>query len=68
MTKSGHTTNYPLALLTNPDLANYEGIGANPSSAVNIEDYLRRDIDLVIYYNNANELKNLKRLIFRPWF
>jgi iron complex transport system substrate-binding protein len=60
MTKSGHTTNYPLALLTNPDLANYEGIGANPSSAVNIEEYLRRDIDLVIYYNNDNELKKFE--------
>jgi iron complex transport system substrate-binding protein len=57
MTKSGHTTNYPLALLTNPDLANYDGIGANPSSSVNIEDYLRREIDLVIYYDNGNELK-----------
>lgn len=57
MTKSGHTTNYPLALLTNPDLANYEGVGANPSSSVNIEDYLRREIDLVIYYDNGNELK-----------
>lgn len=57
MTKSGHTTNYPLALLTNPDLANYETVGANPSSAVNIEDYLSRDIDLVIYYSNDNELK-----------
>ncbi|MGI6225858.1 MAG: ABC transporter substrate-binding protein [Peptococcales bacterium] len=57
MVKSGHTTNYPLALLTNPELANYEGIGANPSSAVNIEDYLSRQIDMVIYYNNDNELK-----------
>ncbi len=57
MTKIGHTTNYPLALLTNPDLAHYEGIGANPSSSVNIEDYLRREVDLVIYYNNDNELK-----------
>ena len=60
MTKSGHTTNYPLALLTNPDLANYEGIGANPSSSVNIEDYLSREIDLVIYYNNGNELKKFE--------
>ncbi len=60
MTKSGHTTNYPLALLTNPDLANYAGIGANPSSAVNIEDYLRRDVDMVIYYNNNNELKKFE--------
>jgi iron complex transport system substrate-binding protein len=57
MTKSGHTTNYPLALLTNPALANYENVGANPSSSVNIEDYLRRNIDLAIYYDNANELK-----------
>lgn len=60
MTKSGHTTNYPLALLTNPDLANYQGIGANPSSSVNIEDYLRREIDLVIYYANNNELKKFE--------
>jgi len=57
MTKSGHTTNYPLALLTNPDLANYDGIGANPSSSVNIEEYLKRDIDLVIYYLNDSELE-----------
>jgi|GEM_PF-981533 len=57
MTKTGHTTNYPLALLTNPDLANYETVGANPSSAVNIEDYLSRNIDLIIYYSNDNELK-----------
>ena len=52
MVKSGHTTNYPLALLTNPDLANYIGVQANPSSAVNIEDYLKNDIDLVLYYDN----------------
>jgi iron complex transport system substrate-binding protein len=57
MTKTGHTTNYPLALLTNPDLAHYEGIGANPSSSVNIEEYLKRDIDLVVYYFNDNELE-----------
>lgn len=57
MTKSGHTTNYPVALLTNPALADYDGIGANPSSSVNIEDYLSRDIDLVVYYLNDNELQ-----------
>ena len=60
MTKSGHTTNYPVALLINPDLANYDGIGANPSSSVNIEDYLSREVDLVIYYDNANELKKFE--------
>ncbi|MCC6147662.1 MAG: ABC transporter substrate-binding protein [Anaerolineaceae bacterium] len=57
MTKSGHTTNYPVALMLNPDLATYAGIGANPSSSVNIEEYLKQDIDLVIYYLNDNELK-----------
>ncbi len=57
MTKTGHTTNYPVALLTNPDLANYAGIGANPSSSVNIEEYLKRDIDMVIYYLTDSELE-----------
>jgi len=57
MVKGGHTVNFPLALLTNPDLADYASVGANPSSSVNIEDYLRRDIDMVIYYDNNAELK-----------
>ncbi|MBR0375899.1 MAG: ABC transporter substrate-binding protein [Firmicutes bacterium] len=56
MVKSGHTTNYPVALLTNPDLANYKGIAANPSSSINIEDFLQNDIDLVLYYDNDTEL------------
>ena len=55
--KSGHTKNYPVALLTNPNLANLDGIAANPSSSVNIEDYLKRDIDLAIYYDNELEMK-----------
>lgn len=57
MVKGGHTVNFPLALLTNPDLANYASVGANPSSSVNIEDYLRRNVDIVIYYDNGAELK-----------
>jgi len=57
MVKGGHTENFPLALLTNPDLANYASVGANPGSSVNIEDYMRRDIDMVIYYDNGTELK-----------
>lgn len=60
MTKSGHTTNYPLALLTNPDLANYANVGANPSSSVNIEDYLNNNVDMAIYYDNDNELKKFE--------
>ena len=55
--KSGHTKNYPVALLTNPNLANLDGVAANPSSSVNIEDYLKRDIDLAIYYDNELEMK-----------
>ena len=38
MVKSGHTDSYPLANLTNPKLIEMEGIAANPSSTVNIED------------------------------
>ncbi|MCL2128564.1 MAG: ABC transporter substrate-binding protein [Treponema sp.] len=57
LVKGGHTVNFPLALLTNPDLANYASVGANPSSSVNIEDYMRRDVDMVIYYDNGAELK-----------
>ncbi len=55
--KSGHRTDYPLALLTNPKLANVGGLAANPSSTVNIEDYLENNIDLVLYYDNELELK-----------
>lgn len=57
MVKSGHTDSYPLANLTNPNLEAMIGLSANPSSTVNIEDYLEQDIDLVVYYDNEIELK-----------
>ncbi len=57
MVKNGHTSDYPLALMTNPNLANLAGIAANPSSSVNIEDYLAKEIDLVLYYDNSIELE-----------
>ncbi|MBQ3193221.1 MAG: ABC transporter substrate-binding protein [Oscillospiraceae bacterium] len=57
MVKSGHTDSYPLANLTNPKLKDMAGLAANPSSTVNIEDYLKQDIDLVVYYDNEIELK-----------
>lgn len=60
MVKSGHTTNYPLALLTNPDLANLNTVAANPSTSVNVEDYLKHEIDLVLYYENDTELKKFR--------
>jgi len=56
MVKSGHTDSYPLANLTNPKLIEMQGLAANPSSTVNIEDYLAQDIDLVLYYDNELEL------------
>lgn len=56
MVKSGHTDSYPLANLTNPKLLETQGLAANPSSTVNIEDYLAQDIDLVLYYDNELEL------------
>ncbi len=57
MVKSGHTDSYPLANLTNPNLKDMVGLSANPSSTVNIEDYLKQDINLVVYYDNEIELK-----------
>ena len=57
MVKSGHTDSYPLANLTNPRLETLAGLAANPSSSVNLEDYLKHDIDLVVYYDNEIELK-----------
>jgi iron complex transport system substrate-binding protein len=56
MVKAGHTTNYPLALLTNPGLKDLNTLAANPSSSVNIEDYLAEEIDLVLYYETETEL------------
>lgn len=60
MVKAGHTTNYPLALLTNPDLENLNTLAANPSSSVNIEDYLAEEIDLVLYYETETELEKFE--------
>jgi len=57
MVKSGHTDSYPLANLTNPKLSETAGIAANPSSTVNVEDYLAQGIDLVVYYDNEIEIK-----------
>jgi len=60
MVKAGHTTDYPVALMLNPDLANIVTVGANPNTSVNIEDYLKNNVDLVLYYANDNELKKFE--------
>lgn len=58
LTKKPQTSNYPAALLTNPKVADIEGFNnVNPSAVVNIEDYLSRKINLVLYYNNETEVK-----------
>ncbi|MCQ2486756.1 MAG: ABC transporter substrate-binding protein [Clostridia bacterium] len=58
LTKKPQTSNYPAALLAYPQVANIEGFNnVSPSAVVNIEDYLSRKIDLVLYYNNEAELK-----------
>lgn len=60
MVKAGHTKNYPLALMTNPALKDINPIAANPSSSVNIEDYLANEIDLALYYETETELKKFE--------
>jgi len=60
MVKAGHTTNYPLALLTNPELENLNTVAANPSSSVNVEDYLANEIDLALYYETETELEKFE--------
>ena len=58
LTKKPQTSNYPAALLAYPRVAEIEGFNnINPSAIVNIEDYLSRKIDLVLYYNNEEEVK-----------
>jgi len=61
LVRSDHATGYPLALLTNPGLANYPTIkGVGPQTPVNVEQFLDAGVDLVLYYNNAAELEKFK--------
>lgn len=58
LVRQDHATLYPLALLTNPELADYPTItDVGPKTPVNVEEYLRKGVDLVIYYNIPQELK-----------
>ncbi len=57
LVRDDHPTAYPLALLTNPDLANYPTIaGVGPQSPVNVEEFINKGVDLVIYWNIEQEL------------
>lgn len=62
LVRSDHQTSYPLALLTNPDLKKYPAIsGVGPQSPVNVEEFINQGVDLVIYWNIAQELDKLTK-------
>lgn len=62
LVRSDHQTLYPLALLTNPDLINYPVIsGVGPQSPVNAEEFINKGVDLVIYWNIAQEIDKLNK-------
>jgi len=63
LTKKPQTSNYPAALLVYPEVQDIEGFNnVNPSAVVNIEDYLSRGIDLVLYYNNETEIEKFENV------
>jgi len=62
LVRSDHKALYPLALLTNPDLKNYPAIsGVGPQSPVNVEEFISKGVDLVIYWNIAQEIDKLNK-------
>lgn len=51
--RDDHRESYPLANLTNPDLINYATdltMTAGPKSALNIEEFINADLEVVLYY------------------
>ncbi len=60
--RKDHKTAYPLANLTNPDLAGYSSSlsNINPKARINIEEFLRIAPDVVIYYNVPHALAKFK--------
>jgi iron complex transport system substrate-binding protein len=57
LVRDDHTTAYPLAQLTNPELTNYPVIyDVGPKTPVNVEEFLDQEVDLVIYWNIEQEL------------
>ena len=58
LVREDHATVYPLALLTNPALAGYTTIAnVGPQTPVNVEEFISKGVDLVIYYNIPQELE-----------
>jgi iron complex transport system substrate-binding protein len=57
-----HQTAYPLALLTNPDLKKYPVInGVGPQVPANVEEFISKGVDLVIYWNIAQEIEKFNK-------
>ena len=55
--RDDHSTAYPVAQLTNPDIVNYPVIhDVGPRTPVNVEEFLDQEVDLVIYWNIEQEL------------
>jgi iron complex transport system substrate-binding protein len=58
LVRDDHKSAYPLALKTNPDLKKIASLsGVGPQSPVNIEEFIKQDPDVVIYWNIPQELK-----------
>lgn len=61
LVREDHTYAYPLAVLTNPDLKDYPTIGGvGPQTPVNVEEFIDREVDLVIYWPVEQELKKFE--------
>lgn len=62
LVRDDHPTAYPLATLTNPDLKNYPTIAnVGPQTPVNVEEFISKGVDLVIYWNIAQELEKFEK-------
>ncbi|MEQ8176506.1 MAG: ABC transporter substrate-binding protein [Syntrophomonadaceae bacterium] len=60
--RSDHATTYPLANLTNPNITKYPTIAnVGPQTPVNIEEFISKGVDLVIYWNIQQELDKFEK-------
>lgn len=62
LVRDDHPTAYPLATLTNPDLSKYPTIAnVGPQTPINIEEFISKGVDLVIYWNIAQEIEKFEK-------
>jgi iron complex transport system substrate-binding protein len=68
--RDDHRESYPLANLTNPDLINYAAdltMTAGPKSALNIEEFINADLDVVVYYGVPQALDQFSNAGIPSW-